>query len=410
MNVELQVWLTPLCALLTILMQALSTLLDMSGPIRIRHWLIEAGTRFRSLGDRPARLTAFRTLLDWTARLAAIALLLALWQGGSGWRLGLSVLVVAALLLLVEVTMRVVVIRASERTLEIATPFLRLVYLVLYPLIGILAAALPVRRPAPRNGEEEDEATADEIESFIRVGTREGILEPGEEDLVWRIVDFGDSTVHKVMTPRTDMICAPVESGLEELKSLFLDCKHARIPLYEGSIDNIVGIIHLRDVVAGLDRDPRPAAQSLAKQPVFVPDTKSLPPLLRQFQAQHQQMAIAVDEYGGTAGLVTVEDLLEEIVGEIMDEHEAGEPLRQALPDGGWRLAGALPVETLHELFGVDSESMSSETVGGLVFNTLGELPEPGREVTIHGLVFRVERVGSRRIRTVTVHRRTAEA
>jgi CBS domain containing-hemolysin-like protein len=177
------------------------------------------------------------------------------------------------------------------------------------------------------------------------------------------------------------------------------------VPLYEESIDNIVGILHLRDVVAGLDRRPMPSARSLAKPPVFVPDTKPLPPLLRQFQAQHQQMAIAVDEYGGTAGLVTVEDLLEEIVGEIMDEHEAGEAPQQALPDGGWRLSGSSPIETLHDLFGVNTEALPSETVGGLVFAALGELPEAGRETTIQGLRFRVERVGARRIRTLSVHR-----
>ena len=240
---------------------------------------------------------------------------------------------------------------------------------------------------------------------LAEIGRREGTLDEDEYSVVKRVIRLDEVSVGEVMTPRTDMICAPVKSELEALKALFLDCKHARIPLYEESIDNIVGILHLRDVVAGLDRRPMPSARSLAKPPVFVPDTKPLPPLLREFQAQHQQMAIAVDEYGGTAGLVTVEDLLEEIVGEIMDEHEAGEPLQQALPDGGWRLAGSSPVEVLHELFDVDTDGLPSETVGGLVFGALGDLPEAGREATIRGLRFHVERVGARRIRLVSVHR-----
>lgn len=402
MTTELDIWVAPLVTGLTVLLQGLSALLDLSGPIRIRHWLIESGARLQTLGDRPGRLTAFRALLDWSARLASFTLLLVLWQGRSALRLGVSFALVAGLVLLVELIVRVVVVRFAERALEIATPALRLVHFLCLPLISVVSRILPVRHAIDRVNGEEDEATDDEIEAFIRVGTREGILEPEEEDLVWRIVDFGDTTVRSVMTPRIDMICAPVESSLEELKVVFLDCKHARIPLFEESIDNIVGILHLRDVVSGLDRRPNPSARSVAKQPVFVPDTKPLPQLLKQFQAQHQQMAIAVDEYGGTAGLVTVEDLLEEIVGEIMDEHEAGRLVRQALPDGGWRLDGACPVEVLHELFDTSTDSLPSETVGGLVFSALGELPEPGTEVEAAGIRFRVERVGARRIRVLT--------
>src|SRR6185436_17756471 len=192
------------------------------------------------------------------------------------------------------------------------------------------------------------------IEAFIDVGTREGILEPEQGEWLWSIVDFRDTQVRSVMTPRIDMVCAPIEASLDTLAERFIESGHSRIPLHEGSIDHVVGILHIRDVLRAL-RLPEPTpVREMIKPPLFIPETKALGELLKELQARFQQVAIVVDEYGGTAGMVTVEDLLEEIVGEIMDEHEALVAELEPVSEGIWRLDGRAHVELLDELFGVD--------------------------------------------------------
>jgi CBS domain containing-hemolysin-like protein len=190
---------------------------------------------------------------------------------------------------------------------------------------------------------------------------------------------------------------------------LFLECKHSRVPIYEGSIDQIVGILHLRDLVRGLRSARRRTARELSKAPYFVPEAKPLPELLKEFQARRQQMAIVVDEYGGTAGLVTAEDVVEEIVGEIVDEHEVLPPAVEAAGDGRWRLDGRSDIEILDELFEVDLDETAYQTVGGFIFGALGYIPTPGEVVESQGLRFTVEEVQERRIQTVVVERTAPE-
>jgi len=274
--------------------------------------------------------------------------------------------------------------------LFLATPFL----LILAPLFP---ASIVERQ------EDEDEVTEDEIEAFLNVGTQEGILDPGEEDLIQRVIDFGDTLVKSVVTPRIDMICASAETGLEEMAELFLTSKHSRIPVFRQTVDQIVGILHIRDLLRGLRMAEECSIPDLVLEPYFVPETKPLNELLKEFQAQRQQVAIVVDEYGGTAGMVTVEDLLEEIVGEIEDEHDEIAPQSEALQDGRWRVEGRLPLETLEDIFDIDVEDEPYETVGGLIFGRLGFVPEPGQLVSAYGLNLRVEKVEARRIKTVLV-------
>jgi CBS domain containing-hemolysin-like protein len=246
----------------------------------------------------------------------------------------------------------------------------------------------------------------DEIEAFIDVGTREGILEPGLERLLRGIVDFSDTAVRSVMTPRMQVQFAAADSALGALADLLVESGHSRIPLYDGSIDHIVGIVHIRDVLKALRNggDGSGLARKLANPPFFVPETKPLGQLLRELQARYQQMAVVVDEYGGTAGVVTVEDLVEEIVGELVDEHEEAHPENELLPDGSWILEGGSDVDLLEDLFGVDlGEDVPWETVGGMVFSLLGDVPEVGESVESHGLLYIVEEVDDRRVAQVRV-------
>lgn len=379
------------------LLAVLASLLERCGSIRRRFWAEEAGGRLQALIDQPARLAAFRFLLSLLARLAML-LLFALLFRLLGWT---ALAALALWLTLIEGLNRVLVGSYPEAALRRLTGAYRVALVTLAAAVRLLAPVLGER--ATDRKQDEDEVSDQEIEAFIDVGTREGILDPGEDDLILRLIDFGDAVVRSVITPRIDMVSAPADSDLEELADLFLESKHTRIPLYRESVDQVVGVLHIRDLLAGLRQPTPPSAAELAMPPYVVPETKPLKELLREFQSSHQQLAIVVDEFGGTVGLVTVEDLLEEIVGEIVDEHEEVPEANLELPDGSWKLDGATPLDTLSVLFGVDTDDEPYETVGGLVFGRLGRLPREGHEIAALGLRLIVRRVEGRRIKSVLV-------
>jgi CBS domain containing-hemolysin-like protein len=407
-------WLAAIALILAGLLIVLAALLERSGPIRLRHFAEEAGGRLRLLSRAPRRFEAFRYLLSFLAKaLPTVAcLLVAALLVGLGVEAAVAVVaafaVLLALLLVVEWANRALVGGDPEGALRRFTGLYRWTYLALAPLVVVVAPLLPAE-PAHAAEEEEDEASDEEIEAFIAVGTREGILEPDEGDLVRGVVDFGATQVRSVMTPRIDIVGAPVESTLDELGRRFIESFHSRIPLYRDSVDHVVGILHIRDLLQGLfAAGRRPKAGELAKPAYFVPVTKPIDELLRELQARQQQMAMVVDEYGGTAGLVTVEDLVEEIVGDIADEHEESEEPVQALPDGSWRVDGRTHLEELEDLVGVELAEGPYETVGGLILSILGEVPEFGAVVEAQGLRMTVEKVSERRIETVRVERPAA--
>jgi CBS domain containing-hemolysin-like protein len=403
----LLVWAATLLLPTAVLAAVLSALLERSGPIRLRHWAEEAGGRLRALYDDQIRFGLFRYLLSLVARLAPLLFYVALAELLDRLRrMHPSALALATVLLLVasvEVLNRVLVGRDPERALRALTYAYRGVLILLAPILTLLAPLVPVR--PERDGEEGESASDEEIEAFIDVGTREGILEPEQGEMLWSIVDFADTLVRSVMTPRIDMICAPVTTAIEDLAERFVESGHSRLPIFQDSIDHIIGILHIRDVLRAL-RSPEPLAiTDLLKPPLFIPETKPLGELLKELQARFQQVAIVVDEYGGTAGLVTVEDLLEEIVGEIMDEHEALVAELEPVSEGVWKIDGRAHIELLEELFEVELDDPEFETVAGLIFSVLGRVPQVGESVESYGLRFTVEGVADRRIQTVRVER-----
>ena len=402
-------WGVGLLIPLAVISSTLSALLERSGPIRLRHWAEEAGGSLRKLFETPVRFGVFRYLLSLFSRATPIVLYVALaallagwhraWPGL--WALGFVVALVAA----AEVLNRALVGKDPERALRALTLVYRVTLWLLSPLVALFAPFVPssaFERQGHEEGED-SEASDEEIEAFIDVGTREGILEPQEGEWLWGIVGFGDTQARSVMTPRIDMVGAPVDSTLDVLADRFVESGHSRIPVYEDSIDHIIGILHIRDVLRALRSPELPGVRDLLKPPLFIPETKPLGELLKELQARFQQVAIVVDEYGGTAGLVTVEDLLEEIVGEIMDEHEALAAELEPLENGAYRLDGRAHIELLDELFGVEVEDPEYETVAGLIFSVLGHVPQVGETVESHGLRFTVEAVADRRIQTVRV-------
>jgi CBS domain containing-hemolysin-like protein len=396
------------------LLAVLAALLERSGPIRLRHWAQEAGPALLGLYERAPRFEAYRFVVTVTARLgfaAFFGLLLAALVG-LGLRLAFlwSFGALAAGVVLVEVANRHLVGRHPEEALQTLTFLFRWTSWLARPLLPLVAPLLPEPTAGEDALDEDEEASRAEIEAFIDVGRREGILEKSDEELVRGVVGFGDTYARSVMTPRIDIVCAPLEATVEELAELVLASAHTRIPIYRGSIDEVVGILHVRDLLRVLVHSGERPLAELLQAPHFVPETKSLTQLLRELQERHQEVAIVVDEYGGTLGMVTIEDLLEEIFGELGDSDNGFESERVQLPDGSWRVAARTHLEELEALFAIEVDEGDWETVGGLIFGLLGHVPRVGDTIDSFGLHFVVESADHRRARRVRVERSLAAA
>jgi putative hemolysin len=291
----------------------------------------------------------------------------------------------------------------GEVILRALIPFSRTAYYVFWPALFPLRKLLErLGRHKPDDGEEE-EITDEEVQAYIDVGEEEGIIEGSEGKMLQSIVDFGDRLAHEIMTPRIDVMAFDARRPIEELGRLFSESKYARIPIYEQSIDQITGIVHVKDLLETILKNDRRPASELARPPYFISETKKVSELLREFQSEHLQIAVVVDEYGGTAGIITTEDIIEEIVGEIADEHEDEEATIVDMGEDAWLVSGLLRVETLEEKLDADLSGDDYETVAGLIFTSLGRVPAVGATVTKNGWVFTVERADRRRIYRVKV-------
>jgi putative hemolysin len=289
---------------------------------------------------------------------------------------------------------------------------LRLVRPVAWPLLQLVARRGP-EQPVAAAEDEEEEASEREIQAYLEAGEAAGIFEGEESELLSSLVDFFDTVVREVMTPRTDMVAVPDTVSYEELLETFAASRKSRIPVYHETVDRVVGVVHVKGLVVAQGSGSRPPLGELMRDCLVVPEAKRLGELLRDFQQGHQQLAIVVDEYGGTSGLVTLEDVLEEIVGDIHDEHEPkSPPAWQEVEPGLYRLQGRASLEVLEELFGIELGEEDVDTVGGLVFSLHGTVPQPGTEVVdaARGLRFAVEEMQERRVVSVTVRREAPAA
>ena len=230
------------------------------------------------------------------------------------------------------------------------------------------------------------------LEKAILEARADGEVEPYEESMLLGILRFNDLQVQDTMIPRTDIDCVPDDMPLQEVARIIVRSGHSRIPVYKDTRDNIVGILHAKDVLSSLldQGDDVPSVSTVMREPFFVPETKSIRTLLQEFRARKQHIAIALDEYGGTSGLITIEDVLEEIVGDIEDEHDAPrqEDIRP-LGENVYELTGRALLEDLEDL-GVDLDSDEVDTIGGYLSMEAGHVPGPGERFTLRGWTFTV--------------------
>ncbi len=253
--------------------------------------------------------------------------------------------------------------------------------------------------------------TAEELRLIIERGGEQGVLEAEEEQMINAVIELGGRRVHEVMVPRVSIIGLRADASFEEAIDIVIEEGHSRIPAYENSLDEVVGILYAKDLLPYLRADaaPRPALRTLLRPPVLVPESMTIDDLLHELQRRKVHIAIVLDEYGGTAGIVTIEDLLEEIVGEIQDEYDVEEPMVVKLSDNQARVDGRADVDELGQVFDIDLKFEDEEeydTVGGLLYHRIGGVPKPGDQIVVDGLTLTVETTTGRRVGKVLVDRR----
>jgi CBS domain containing-hemolysin-like protein len=312
-------------------------------------------------------------------------------------------------LILVGIFRQLIPLFISTRNPEATLLFLLPVVRPFFPVMAFIAD--PFQRLFDRSrrkdqvaedGEEEEEDDdSNDLQALIDVGEAEGILEEEEGELIHSIIEFGDTRVSEVMAPRPDIVAVPVTATIREARDVMLESKYSRLPVYRDQIDNVEGIIYVRDLLqCWADGREEESIQPLIRDVYFVPETKPVAELLEEMQKAHVQLAMVIDEYGGVCGLVTVEDILEEIVGEIEDEDIAGEELEEVVEcgDSCYEVWASIEIGKIERLFDMEIEDDDFTTIAGLVINESGKVPEVGESLTIRGLEVEVLEADERRI------------
>lgn len=297
---------------------------------------------------------------------------------------------------------RVFTFSKPERVLLPLVP----VYNALRPVLAVLAYPLSstlrlfTQLKNQDEAEESEEHVEEKIQAFIDAGQEQGILETDQGPLIQSVVEFGDKVAGDIMTPRTEIVAIDISSSLAQLKRLMTQTKYSRIPVYRDHLENIVGMVYVKDVLDIWDApNPGLTLEKLVRPVQFVPDTKRVAELLTELQHKASHMAIVVDEYGGLAGLVTIEDILEEIAGEIHDEDEIGEMVQITQDaDGRYLIPGSTSIGQVEELFGIELSHENNATIAGFVNSAFGRVPRRGERYEHEGVLFEVKEADRRKI------------
>lgn len=302
--------------------------------------------------------------------------------------------------------------RATGKWLAPLVPLLRVLALAMRPVTAVFNFFYSLLEIADeKNGGEEPATQAENIEALISAGTEEGLIEEEDRKLIQSVVEFGDKVVREVMTPRPNIVAVSADSTLEQLRQLVINEQYSRIPVYEGSIDQVIGFVHARDMFELEEEErTRHTVRELMRPIRFVPETKPVNDLMREMQRDNTHMVIVVDEYGNTAGLATMEDLVEVILGEIRDEHEPDSDVKED-GSGGYIVSGNFDLARLADMLEFRPQGeIESTTVGGLVTEWLGRVPQPGESVERDGIRIDVLASDELRVEQVRVRRWQAVA
>ncbi len=299
---------------------------------------------------------------------------------------------------------KMVAIQRAEGTALLTAGLMRLISWVFRPVIFVIYWMTELTlRPLGLHYESERHLvyTVEELEMLVETSAERGELESSERELIHRVLLFSDLTVYQIMVPRTEMIALPITVSVPELVRTIAQEGRSRYPLYEGTLDQIVGVLHVKDLFSAMRNGCLPAQldlRCLLRQPLTVPESLPVGELLRSMQARRIHVAIVIDEFGGTAGLVTLEDIIERLIGEIQDEFERPEADVEMLADGAVLINGLMLIDEVNERFGLDIDDPNFDTIGGYIFGRLGRKPEIGDAVTVGTYTFRVEALDGLRI------------
>ncbi|HVM52318.1 MAG TPA: hemolysin family protein [Acidimicrobiales bacterium] len=343
-------------------------------------------------------------LLCHLTTAAVVGLVAQSYVGGIG--IALSVVIVGVVVYVAaEAAPKTYALQHPERTA-----------LFVAPLVGVLAGFPPIRILTrlligisnvllPGKGRAEGPVVSEEeLLAFAEVAMEEGEIESEERTLIRSIIDFGDTVAREVMVPRPDMVTTEATCPTEACMELVLENGYSRVPVVGEGVDDVLGIVYAKDLMRAMNEGRSAGEVAAIMRPAFfVPETKKVAELMREMQAKKQHMAIVVDEYGGTAGLVTLEDLIEELVGEIVDEYDVELPPIERLANGDVRVHGRLPLDEANEELELELPSGDWDTVAGLLFTHLGHVPEPGESIEIDGYVLRADVLDGRRIERVRI-------
>ena len=288
-----------------------------------------------------------------------------------------------------------------EKVAFFVAPYINLLARIFYPMVRFLIYISNgvIRMFGGKTYKEGPFVTEGDIKALVSVAEEQDVIEEEEKKLIHSIFEFGDTLVREVMIPRTDMVILSDEAGLEEALQKILDSGFSRIPVYHKDFDHIIGVLYAKDMLPYLKRgesDVRPS--EFLREPYFVPETKRVSGLLTELRTGPMHMAIVLDEYGGTAGLVTIEDLIEEIVGEIFDEYDRALVLYEQLGEGRYSFDARISIDDLNELLQTNLPAHEWDTLGGLMYNLMGKIPKQGESVEFEGLRLTAQKVVGRRI------------
>jgi CBS domain containing-hemolysin-like protein len=324
------------------------------------------------------------------------------------WLVGLVVSVVV--LMFCEISPKTLALQRSERVaLALARPVaaatfvlrpvVRAMTFVTNRLIRLIGGKQPVKGPF---------VTEEELKMLVSVGEEEGVIEEREREMIHGIFEMGDMRVREVMVPRTDLVAVEVNQPVSVAVELVTKYGHTRIPVYDDNLDNIVGILYAKDLLRAIDQGTQKGLRELARKPYFTPESKKVQDVLRDLRKNRVHMAIVVDEYGGTAGAVTIEDIIEEIVGPIQDEYDVGEEDEiQYVSPNDVVLDGRVSVDDVNDLLKLQLQAAEYDTIGGYVLSQLGAMPKVGDTLTVGDAKLVVEAVRGTRIKRVRIHRDT---
>jgi len=308
------------------------------------------------------------------------------------------ILLIALLLMAVEFIVEGNALREPENWGMRLEPFARALIFVMTPLVFLPILLLKSQWPAPVAAQ----MTEEELKNWVESGQEEGGLEREERQMIYSIFQFGDTLAREIMVPRMEMLAFEVTTSLSQAAGAFTQSGHSRVPVYEGNIDNIIGLLYAKDLLHVMQNGRRRAGiRELLRPAYFVPDIKKADTLLTEMQAQRIHMAIVVDEYGGVAGLVTLEDIIEEIIGEIQDEYDLSEeePVQQDGAD--YLFLGRVHLDDFNEVMDSNIPKVESDTLAGFLYDHFGRVPQDGESLQTDGLLLTIEQVIGRRIRRV---------